>query len=159
MHAPEIDGTFASQVQEKLHALTEREDGIFLEMKNGSVALHYRLRPELEQSCTEAMEKAIGEMRGVHLIRGKMVIEAKSNPSNKGGAVSDFLAEPPFAGRTPIFVGDDVTDEDAFAEVNARNGVSIKVGDGRTCARYRAANTAEFLEWLKEAVRSLRGDR
>lgn len=158
LHSPEIDGTLVRHVQGSLGSLADQEDGIILEVKNGSVALHYRMRPELELICIEAMESAVSDLQGIHLMRGKMVIEAKADPSNKGGAVSDFLSEPPFAGRIPVFVGDDITDEDAFQEVNTRKGVSIKVGGGETCARYRAQDTAKFLEWLTETVKTFRGD-
>ena len=108
-----------------------------------------RARPDLERGCVEAMDDAIHGVEGIHLIRGKMVIEAKADTSDKGGAIRDFLSEPPFARRTPFFAGDDVTDEDAFAVVNSRQGISVKVGPGQTLARYRANSTPVFLDWLR----------
>jgi trehalose 6-phosphate phosphatase len=103
------------------------------------------------------MEAAVDALPGVELKRGKMVVEAKAIGGNKGAAIADYLNEKPFAGRRAVFAGDDVTDEDAFILVNARDGVSIKVGPGDTHATYRAAGTGEFLEWLRQLPGKLEG--
>lgn len=139
---------FIDVIVGSLNPIVEKEPGLLLEVKTASVALHYRARPELESICTEAIEKAIGDMTGVELKRGKMVLEAKPDTANKGTAILDYMNEPPFAGRRPWFAGDDVTDEDAFKVVNSLGGVSIKVGPGDTSARHRADTTAHFLSWL-----------
>jgi trehalose 6-phosphate phosphatase len=81
----------------------------------------------------------------------------KAIGGDKGAAVADFLKEQPFAGRRPVFAGDDMTDEDAFILVNARDGISIKVGPGATHATFRTAGTAEFLEWLRGLPAQLAG--
>jgi trehalose 6-phosphate phosphatase len=62
------------------------------------------------------------------------------------------MGEIPFKGRRPVFIGDDLTDELAFAEVNLRDGVSIKVGKGRSCARFRLPDVAAVHHWLGEAL-------
>lgn len=82
------------------------------------------------------------------MLHGKMVIELKSHPASKGVAIGTFLDSPPFAERRPVFLGDDVTDEAAFSEVNKRGGVSIKVGPGTTQAHLRLENTNEVGDWL-----------
>jgi trehalose 6-phosphate phosphatase len=157
MHRPPINGGFTGAIERAAHALLQQYPALFLEYKYGAVALHYRSHPELEQACIALMESAVAELHGVELKRGKMVVEAKAVGGNKGAAIADFLNERPFAGRRAVFAGDDVTDEDAFILVNARDGVSIKVGPGDTNATYRAAGTNEFLEWLRQLPGKLEG--
>ncbi len=67
-----------------------------------------------------------------------------------------FLDEAPFAGRMPVFAGDDLTDEKAFAVVNARGGLSIKVGAGETAAQARVESVGAFLAWLSSIVAAAR---
>jgi len=144
-----------SELNDRLQDAITDTKGLLFEHKSGAIALHYRGRPDLEQACVEAMDQATRDMEGIHLVRGKMVIEAKPSMSDKGGAVEHFLSEPPFAGRTPVFAGDDVTDEDAFAVVNSQGGISIKVGPGPTQAHYRSKGITEFLDWLQGAANDL----
>jgi trehalose 6-phosphate phosphatase len=61
----------------------------------------------------------------------------------------DFMGEPPFAGRTPVFVGDDASDEFGFASVNELGGHSIKVGAGETVAHWRLENVKAVQQWLR----------
>ena len=136
-------------INDKVAAFANRHPSLLVERKQGSVALHYRLRPELEQACSDAVNAAASGVNGIRVLRGKMVIEAKAGEANKGMAVAAFLEEPPFAGKTAVFVGDDVTDEDAFAEVNRLHGVSVKVGTEHTAARYRVADVAALHQWLR----------
>jgi len=149
VYGPLVDGRAIAVLNDRLQPFVSGSSGLLLERKAGSVALHYRARPDLERGCVEAMDDAIHGVEGIHLIRGKMVIEAKADTSDKGGAIRDFLSEPPFAGRMPFFAGDDATCGDAFAVVNSRQGISVKVGPSQTLARYRANSTPEFLDWLR----------
>lgn len=149
LHQPVVQGGFIAAVEQTTEALRQKHPALLLEHKHGAVALHYRSHPELEQSCIELMERAVNGLPGVELKRGKMVVEAKAIGGNKGAAIADYLNEQPFRGRTAVFAGDDVTDEDAFVAVNARNGISIKVGPGETHATHRVRGTAEFLTWLR----------
>ena len=124
--------------------------GLLAEVKPGSVALHYRKRPETEMDCLAfAIEAARAEPR-IRIMPGKKVVEMKLGPRTKGDAIADFMAEPPFAGRLPFFAGDDVTDEAGFAVVNAMGGVSLKVGPGETQARHRIEGIAAFTTWLEQ---------
>jgi trehalose 6-phosphate phosphatase len=82
------------------------------------------------------------------VLPGKMVFEVRPQGLDKGTAVKAFLDEPPFKGRTPVYMGDDVTDEDAFAAVNALGGITIKIDDGDTQAQYRT-DRAGLFAWLE----------
>lgn len=128
----------------------QSEAGLLLEDKGAALALHYRGAPALEQECRRRIElarEAAGE--DFHVQHGKMVYELKPSGRDKGTAVSDFMAEAPFRGRRPVFVGDDVTDEDGFRAVNALGGISIRVGDSdRSAAQRAAADVAAILDWL-----------
>lgn len=157
-HAADFDVAALACLAERLQAFAGGESGLLVERKTGSVALHYRKRPELEAAAHAAMRAAVAACTAqadvFHVMSGKMVIEARAAESTKAHAIRDFLDEPPFAGRTPVFAGDDVTDEHGFAEINSRNGVSIKIGEGQTIAAFRIATIAEFHAWLHAAARN-----
>ena len=156
-HLPSIDGGFVPKIEAALQPILDKYPALLLESKYGAIALHYRPHPELEQECLALMHVAIQGLPGVELKRGKMVVEAKAIGGNKGAAIADYLMEAPFAGRQAVFAGDDITDEDAFMLVNARGGMSIKVGPGETHAAYRATGTNEFLTWLQQLPANLGG--
>lgn len=128
-----------------------RHQGLVFEDKGASVALHYRLAPELADAALEAVRSAAAALGGmVEVQGGKMVWELKPAGADKGSAIEEFMREPPFAGRTPVFLGDDATDEHGFRVVNRLGGHSIKVGDGDTAARWRLADPAAARAWLRE---------
>ncbi|MBO0733797.1 MAG: trehalose-phosphatase [Methylocapsa sp.] len=131
-----------------LENLLGKEPGVFIERKRGGMAVHYRLRPDLEQHCRDAVHLVMGKHPDLRLIRGKMVFELTQKGADKGDVISAFLREPPFRGRTPIFAGDDLTDEAGFSAVNALGGITIKVGASQTEARFRAESPAQLRDWL-----------
>ncbi|MBE3024504.1 trehalose-phosphatase [Janthinobacterium sp. GW458P] len=114
--------------------------GLLVEQKRGAVALHYRLAPELEPLCLQEMTAAVQACPGVLLLHGKMVLEAKPAATDKGGAIAAFMQESPFAGRRPVFAGDDTTDEAGFAFVQQAGGQGVKVGSGPSAASLRLAS-------------------
>lgn len=155
VHRFPIDQTAIEILMDRLQTFAGGTPQLLLERKQGSVALHYRKSPELEASCVKAVDGAVSDLAGIHVLRGKMVIEAKVDFGDKGSAVGDFMAEKPFAGRIPVFAGDDVTDEDAFRTVNESHGISIKVGRGTTSAHYRVESINAFHKWLHDLVTTL----
>lgn len=134
--------------------LTERHTELLLETKQTSMALHFRLAPSLENLCVQTLARAIVNESGLQLLRGKAVIEVKSVGVNKGLAIQAFMNEVPFAGRLPVFAGDDVTDEAGFAVVQRLGGAGIKVGAGTTCAKYRCDTPQTLRTWLAEATQT-----
>lgn len=125
---------------EALRQEAAHHPGLLVEDKGGAVALHYRLAPELGPLMAERM-RHYAERAGPDfaLQAGKMVFELRPARSGKGEAVARFLEAPPFLGRRPLAIGDDLTDESMFALANARGGLSVFVGraDTLTCAALR----------------------
>jgi trehalose 6-phosphate phosphatase len=123
--------------------------GVVVEHKGLSLALHYRNAPDLRDWAKLTMQSLlVGLGPAFQLVEGKMVFELKPGGRDKGTAIADFLSEPPFTGRLPVFIGDDVTDEDGFAVTNIAGGHSIKVGEGASLARWRLDNAHQVRQWL-----------
>lgn len=145
-----------SQLQRAAEAVRDfaaAHDGLVFEDKGASFALHYRLAPALEDAARNVVRKAAASLGDwVEVQMGKMVIELKPAGRDKGVAIEEFLREPPFAGRAPVFIGDDITDEDGFRVVNRAGGHSIKVGEGRTEARWQLADPSAARAWLQQCV-------
>jgi trehalose 6-phosphate phosphatase len=134
-----------------LRALVNANPGLILERKQVSVALHFRQRPELAEVCKDAAEEAVADNDGLVILPGKMVFELKPEGIDKGVAVRAFLDEAPFRGRVPVYMGDDVTDEHAFAVVNELGGITIKIDGGDTVAQYRTDREGLF-SWMSSLV-------
>jgi trehalose 6-phosphate phosphatase len=130
---------------------------IEFEDKGLSLALHYRQAPTLGGYAGRLARRA-AESAGPDyaVLSGKQIVELKPAGKDKGVAVREFLAEPPFLGRRPLFLGDDVTDEDGFASVNALAGASIKVGAGPTAARWRLRDVRAVRAWMARAIAAWR---
>lgn len=132
----------AEEIAHAVQSLVIAHPSLLLETKQGAVALHYRQAPELADAVRIAMEEAVHNVPHFVLVPGKMVLEARPRAASKGDALRAFMREEPFIGRTPIFIGDDTTDEDAFIAAQDLGGVGIKLGDGDTAARMRIPNVA-----------------
>jgi trehalose 6-phosphate phosphatase len=132
-----------------LTALVRAHPGTSLEDKGRTLAVHFRMAPQFESAIRESLT-AIAKRLGsnYHIQDGSMVLEIKPRGFTKGSAISAFMHEPPFSGRTPVFVGDDLTDQDGFRVVESRGGISIAVGD-RVKAQQRFENPSAVREWLK----------
>jgi trehalose 6-phosphate phosphatase len=123
-------------------------EGFDFEPKAHGAALHYRADPSLEARGL-AFAAGLADEHGLVVKRGKCVIELVPPGGDKGSAVRAFMQEPPFTGALPVFIGDDVTDEDGFAAVQDLGGIGILVG-GRapSAARCGLADPAAVQQWL-----------
>jgi trehalose 6-phosphate phosphatase len=119
---------------------------VFIEDKGASVALHYRRARARAEACKAAMRELAGPE--FEVLQGHCVVEARPRGIHKGAALEALAAHPPFAGRRPVFVGDDVTDEDGFRAALEMGGHGVKVGPGPSIARYRLASVAAVHDWL-----------
>ena len=135
--------------RERLAAFAREHPGVLVEDKELTLAAHYRLAPQAEPKLAVLAAGLAAESDGALAVqRGKMVFELRPAGKDKGTAIAEFMAEAPFRGRTPVFVGDDLTDEYGFSIVNGLGGVSVKVGDGPTEARLRVSDVDAVREWL-----------
>jgi trehalose 6-phosphate phosphatase len=133
-----------------LRDIAGSHDGLLLEPKPGGASLHYRRAPELEAACRQRLQNLLDRLGpGYRLIEGKMVLELVPAAASKGEAIRALMLKAPFAGRRPVFIGDDTTDEDGFRVVNALGGTSIRVGSlDSSAALHELADIDAVRQWL-----------
>ncbi len=114
-------------VQQKFGGLS----GVLIEDKGMSVAVHYRLAPEHGPYVRAAADEIVRRhAKTTAVLHGKALVEFKPQAICKGTALTALMAEPPFRGRIPVFIGDDRTDEDGFVTAARLGGLAIRVGAG-----------------------------
>ena len=135
-----------------LGAFVAAHPAVLMEDKGASIALHFRAEPALGDVCRQAVDECITASHGVfERLDGKMVAELKPAGITKVSALEAYMNEAPFAGRRPVFIGDDITDEVAFVHVSKTNGFGVKVGaGGPTAAAMRLPSVAALHDWLKD---------
>lgn len=140
--APQM-GTM-DELREPLLDFAAARPGVRLEDKGAALAVHFRQAPEYASDVLEFLER-LAQQSGLAVQPGKMVAELKHPHHNKGSGIAALLARPPFSGRTPVFIGDDLTDESGFSFVNAQGGISVRAGLAETVtqARYGLRDAAE----------------
>lgn len=147
---PEPPGWLPAALR-RAEALRRRHPEMVVEAKPFGVALHYRQAPAAEADCRALAEALAGEGRLVQ--PGKMVFEVRAAGSDKGDALRAFMDGPPMAGSRPVFIGDDATDEPAFAAAAELGGAGILVGAEReSAAQFRLPDVAAVLTWLEAAA-------
>ncbi|HYV88235.1 MAG TPA: trehalose-phosphatase [Candidatus Polarisedimenticolia bacterium] len=148
----------APALREAINGIVEAHRGVRLEDKGHALALHYRARPAAGPLLGQALRRLIAECgEGLSLLQGKMVLEVRDLRHSKASAVSAFMAVQPFAGRRPIFLGDDRTDEDGFTAVENKGGLALPVGRTHDSLREPAfASPSEVRDWLQELPDRLR---
>lgn len=133
-------------------AAFEGEGGIVIEVKSLGMAIHYRLAPGKAAAAYDVAAPFAGQ-DGLMLQEGKMMVELRAGGNDKGSGIAALLAQPLFQGATPIFAGDDVTDEAGFVAASAHGGAGVLVGAERdTAARYRLPDVAAVHRWLEQAA-------
>lgn len=124
---------------------------LLMEDKSLSLTLHYRLAPDRAQEAVDLAER-LATVTGLALQPGDMVVELRTPGASKGDAIRAFMAETPFKGARPVFLGDDMTDEHGFFAAQQLGGYGILVGPPRrTTARYRMEGVEATLAWLEQA--------
>ncbi len=135
-----------------LRAFAEADGNLLVEDKEVAAALHYRSEPAAEEACRDLAHR-LGQSLGLAVQEGDMVVELRRPGPNKGDAVRAFMAEPPFAGATPLFLGDDLTDEAGFAAAQDLGGYGVIVGPRRpTRALYALESVSAARAWLLAAL-------
>ncbi|QGY02708.1 trehalose-phosphatase [Methylobacterium mesophilicum SR1.6/6] len=136
---------------ERLHAESAALANVLIEDKGASVAVHWRLASPDDAGRAEALVKAAAETLGgaYRLQLGKAVGEIVPAQATKAHAIRAFMEQAPYAGRIPVFLGDDRTDEIAFASVTEDGGVAVRVGDGETAASRRLPDPAAVRALLR----------
>jgi len=145
----DADYALIASLTEELMELQAQYPWLLIEPKGLSIAVHYRQVPELKDMVVATLASMAAEHPGLRLQHGKMVCEIRVGKGSKGEAIKRLLATRPFAGKIPVFAGDDLTDEEGFAAVNALGGVTIKIGEGETTARWRMPDVISFGLWLR----------
>ena len=152
------DGSFANRAPDPavrrvvaaFDAFAADRPGVIVEDKELAAGLHYRQAPGASADAL-ALAAALAQETGLALQPGSMVLELKTPGTDKGAALTAFMAEAPFKGAIPIMVGDDLTDEHGFEAAEALGGFGVLVGPERpTAARYGLEDVAAVLDWLDQ---------
>lgn len=128
------------------------QTGVIIEEKSFGVALHFRLSPAFERQALLLAER-LGDEYDLALQYGKMMVELRVPGSDKGVAVARLMKRPEMSGTTPVFLGDDLTDESAFAAARTLGGHGVLVGPARaSAADHGLPDPAAVRAWLRDAV-------
>ncbi|KAA0972112.1 trehalose-phosphatase [Aureimonas fodinaquatilis] len=138
-------------VRQKLQEAVQRDGYIQLEDKGTALVLHYRTVPERRAQAEAIMQGAVAGQIGFKVMSGHCVIEVHKLGMDKGAALDTLMQHAPFVGRRPVYIGDDTTDEYAFAALSRWGGRGFKVGNGTTAAQARLADVAAVHTWLGKA--------
>lgn len=135
----------------------ERYPAIYIEDKGLSAAIHYRGAEDERDALGVLLAEAVARSGGAfNLLASHLAFDIMPRTANKGRAVDWFMAAAPFAGRVPVFIGDDRTDEDGFAAAIAQGGYAIKIGgQASSIAPWNMRGPRELREWLEHSAAAL----
>ncbi|CAA0094627.1 Trehalose-6-phosphate phosphatase [Starkeya nomas] len=131
--------------------------GTYIEHKPLSLAVHFRAVPQFGDAIMQkVIDVGTGLGDGVEFLKGRFVIEVRQGGHDKGSAVEQFMRSTLFTGRRPVFLGDDVTDEDGFRAARQAGGLAVAVGPRPTQqADHRLATPSEVRDWLNRLPEAL----
>ena len=134
------------------HSFADGKPGVLVERKTISVGLHFRGAPQWGEQAGE-LATHLAERLGLAVQPGKMLFELRPGGADKGSAVYALMARSPMAGGRPLFIGDDVTDEEGFAAAAELGGAGILVGPPRaTLAAFSLEQVAAVRHYLGKGV-------
>ena len=146
-------------IGQRARALAGKFPGAVIEDKGAALAFHWRgagAGAGAGEALRQYAESVLIDLPGYRLQPGKQVIELRPDGAHKGSAIDHMMTQPPFAGRTPVLFGDDLTDEAGFVAVAAAGGHGVIVGDRRpTAAGFAVDNPAAVHAWLQGAAHVL----
>lgn len=163
IRVPEGDGLnhhgsvpFDRSLKQQFNDLVKLGAGIVIEDKGYSIAVHYRLAPDLAGLVTAAIADIWTKAgkRSFEILPGKFVIEVKPRGFDKGTGLREIMSYAPFLGRRPIFIGDDTTDRAAFAALPDFDGIGFSVGGIVAGASYNFDGPNDVRQWLDRLSRS-----
>ncbi len=138
-------------LKKRFAEIAELDSGIIIEDKDYSLAIHYRLAPQLGGAVIRSVAAICDKFGcdGLSILPGKSVIEIKPRGFDKGSGLQQLMTAPPFTGRKPVFVGDDITDEAAFAVLPRFSGIGISVGGIVPGATFNFDGPKDVRLWLQ----------
>ncbi|WP_274631394.1 trehalose-phosphatase [Arvimicrobium flavum] len=140
-------------VADALHQEFHTVEGIYFERKGPVLAVHTRAAPAAFASVKQAAEAALSRLsEGYRIVAGNAGLEFVPIDALKSAAIHRFLGIAPFAGRRPVFFGDDISDESGFEFVNAHGGISVRVAPKGTTAASFVVNTVAEVRRLLHAI-------
>ena len=145
-------GPGLSAARSVIRAYVESRPELLMEDKGLSLGLHYRAAPQLGAENRNLADR-LAQAHDLTLQPGDMVVELRTPGADKGDALAAFMVEPPFVGAAPMFMGDDITDEDGFVAARDLGGAGVLVGPGRpTSAQSRLADVAAVFAWIEASM-------
>lgn len=144
-----VDMAVRDLLRQRARVLADTLGDVQVEDKGVAIALHCRRHPERFDALLAAATELADTLPGYELQAGNLVTEIKPEGMDKGRAIHELLTQPPFQGRRPVYLGDDLTDEHAFATTSQAGGLAIRVGDRTpTHARFTLSSPAAVQRWL-----------
>lgn len=153
-HAPPMD----PDLKKRFADIARLDKGILLEDKGYSIALHFRKAPHIERALYDAVSVIRADLpdAAIAVLPGKFVCEIKASGISKASGVQELLTHEPFAGRMPVFLGDDVTDETVFAIMPDLKGLSFSVGRRARGVQGYFESPRDVRNWIADLLRNRR---